>query len=160
MHHKGNLLLMTGVAPHLPLCLSDCLSTAMVYIGHSYTADLSCCPEELIYSEIYWAELPRFVMTDSRGEEECGDRTQHSDYRTPKTKLLNFPKCSIYCCPAPDKRTWDSPECTITKFRASWSNNVAPKSKNNVQWEHSAWENVVDQQRWAKTRQPSIFIML
>lgn len=46
----------------------------MVYIEHSYTADLSCCPEELIYSEIYWAELPRFVMTDSRGEKECGGK--------------------------------------------------------------------------------------
>lgn len=31
-----------------PLCLSDCPAASTVYMEHSYTADLSCCPEELI----------------------------------------------------------------------------------------------------------------
>lgn len=77
MRHKGNLLHVTGVAPNPPpppTPVPDCLSAATVYMKHSYTADLSCCPEELIYSEIYWAELPGFVMTDSGGEKECGGK--------------------------------------------------------------------------------------
>lgn len=142
-----------------PLCCFDCLSTAMVYIEHSYAADLSCSPEELIYSEIYWVELPRFVMTDSRGEEECGVRTQHSDYRTLKTKLMNFLKCSIYCRSALEK----GPKTPGVHYypvpgQLIWRGSV--KSRNNVQGKHSARQIGVVGQRWAKMRQPSIFIML
>lgn len=71
MRHKGNILLVTGVAP---LCLCDCLCTGMISTYYSHTADMSFCPEELIYSEMYWAQLPHFVLTGSRGEKECGDK--------------------------------------------------------------------------------------
>lgn len=72
-----------------PLCLSDCFCAALVYTEHSYTAHLSCCPEELIYSEIYWAELPRFVMTGFGGEKECGGK-QNSALRLQNTKNKTF----------------------------------------------------------------------
>lgn len=119
-----------------PPCLSDCLSTAMVYIEHSYSADLSCCPEELIYSEIYWAELPRFVMTDSRGEKECAGK-QNSALRLQNTKNKTYELSKMFhlLLPRPGERTRDSPLCNKTQFRASWSDNVASKGRNNVQGE-------------------------
>lgn len=82
----------------------------MVYIEHSYTADLSCCPEELIYSEIYWAELPRFVMTDSRGEKECGGK-QNSALRLQNTKNKTYELSEMFhlLLPRPGERTRDSP---------------------------------------------------
>lgn len=60
------------------------------YMEHFHAAYLSCCPEELIYSGLYWAELPRFVMADSSA---CGGKQNlGAQITAPKTKLLNFSK--------------------------------------------------------------------
>ena len=117
-----------------PLCLSDCFCAALVYTEHSYTAHLSCCPEELIYSAIYWAELPCFVMTGFRGEKECGGK-QNSALRlqNAKNKTYELSKMFPLLTPHPGERTRDSPpQCAITQFRASWSHNAASKNRNNV----------------------------
>lgn len=140
MRHKGNLLLVTGVA----LCLSPVPFWLSLHRHglHSYTADLSCCPVELIYSEIYWAELPCFVMTGSGGEKECGGKQNSGAHITEQQKQNLWTFQNVPSSAAPPR--WKDPRCTAADRKAA----IMFRERDGCG------------QNQAKLSQPSVFIML
>lgn len=62
------------------------------------------------------------------------NRTQYSDYNT-KNKTYELYKMFHLLPPRPGERTRDSLQCIRAQFQASWSDNAASKSRNNVEGE-------------------------